>query len=94
MPHVLGELPAVYNVGMTQEESFVFISYTGVDEPWATWIASILEGAGLAARVQVWDSPPGRNFVEWRVPTFVDSPNYAARSVCPSNSSSNSTGVR
>ncbi|AEH09829.1 hypothetical protein FsymDg_2456 [Candidatus Protofrankia datiscae] len=30
----------------------------------------------------------------WRVPTFVDSPNYAARSVCPSNSSSNSTGVR
>ncbi|MCK9902861.1 hypothetical protein CC117_19265 [Parafrankia colletiae] len=52
---------------MTQGETgpFVFVSYTAQDEAWATWIASVLEGAGLAARVQVWDSLPGRNFVEW-----------------------------
>ncbi|WP_250290160.1 TIR domain-containing protein [Frankia sp. CiP1_Cm_nod1] len=50
---------------MTQGESFVFVSYTSADEKWATWIASMLEGAGLAARVQVWDSLPGQNFVEW-----------------------------
>ncbi|WP_322778576.1 TIR domain-containing protein [Frankia sp. Cas4] len=54
-----------YNKTMTQGESFVFVSYTGADEPWATWIASALENAGLAARIQVWDSPPGRNFVQW-----------------------------
>jgi hypothetical protein len=46
-------------------EPFVFVSYTRVDEAWATWIASVLEIAGLAARVQVWDSPPGRDFVAW-----------------------------
>ncbi|ONH52044.1 hypothetical protein CcI49_34545 [Frankia sp. CcI49] len=45
--------------------SFVFVSYTGADEAWATWVAAVLEGAGLAARVQVWDSQPGTNFVEW-----------------------------
>ncbi len=50
---------------MASGESFVFISYTGVDEPWATWVATVLESAGLTARVQVWDSPPGTNFVEW-----------------------------
>lgn len=46
-------------------EPFVFVSYSRVDEAWATWIASVLEGAGLAARVQVWDSRPGNNFVVW-----------------------------
>ncbi len=50
---------------MASGESFVFVSYTAADEPWATWVASILEGAGLTARIQVWDSPPGTNFVEW-----------------------------
>jgi hypothetical protein len=48
-----------------RDGSSVFVSYTAVDEGWATWIAFALEGAGLTARVQVWDSPPGRNFVEW-----------------------------
>jgi len=54
-----------YNILMREEEaeSFVFVSYTARDEAWATWIASMLEGAGLTARVQAWDSPPGRNFV-------------------------------
>jgi uncharacterized protein YjbI with pentapeptide repeats len=47
------------------ETPFVFVSYTKADEAWATWIASALEGAGLAARVQAWDSTPGENFVEW-----------------------------
>jgi hypothetical protein len=39
-----------------ESDSFVFVSYTGVDETWATWVAATLEGAGLVARVQVWDS--------------------------------------
>ncbi len=48
-------VPFRYNRDMTQGESFVFVfvSYTSADEKWATWIASALEGAGLAARVQV-----------------------------------------
>ncbi|WP_220386547.1 TIR domain-containing protein [Frankia sp. ArI3] len=43
----------------------MFVSYTAADEPWATWVATVLESAGLTARIQVWDSPPGTNFVEW-----------------------------
>jgi len=50
---------------MTETDPHVFISYTSADVSWATWVASVLEAAGLAARVQVWDSPPGQNFVEW-----------------------------
>ncbi|WP_083418470.1 pentapeptide repeat-containing protein [Pseudofrankia sp. BMG5.36] len=44
---------------------FVFVSYTEADLAWATWIASALEDAGLTVRIQVWDSPPGSNFVGW-----------------------------
>jgi hypothetical protein len=46
-------------------DSFVFVSYTAADEAWATWVASVLEEAGLTARIQVWDSTPGTNFVQW-----------------------------
>ena len=42
-----------------------FVSYTGVDEAWATWVAEQLEAAGVEARVQAWDSPAGSNFVSW-----------------------------
>ena len=35
----------------------IFVSYTGVDEPWATWIAEELEAAGASVRVQTWDMP-------------------------------------
>jgi RecA/RadA recombinase len=46
-------------------DSFVFISYTAKDEAWARWVAGVLEEVGLDTRIQVWDSQPGTNFVEW-----------------------------
>ncbi|WP_076831929.1 toll/interleukin-1 receptor domain-containing protein [Frankia sp. CcI49] len=43
----------------------VFVSYTGADEAWATWIAAVLEAEGQAVRLQAWDSPAGANVVAW-----------------------------
>uniref|UniRef100_UPI004043E35D TIR domain-containing protein n=1 Tax=Frankia sp. CiP1_Cm_nod2 TaxID=2897161 RepID=UPI004043E35D len=43
----------------------VFISYTGVDEPWAVWIAWQLREAGYRPQLQAWHSVPGGNFVNW-----------------------------
>ncbi|WP_239341770.1 TIR domain-containing protein [Frankia sp. CiP3] len=43
----------------------VFISYTGADEAWATWVAAVLEAEGQRVAVQAWDSPAGTNFVVW-----------------------------
>jgi tetratricopeptide (TPR) repeat protein len=40
-----------------------FISYTAVDQPWAEWIASVLEAAGNTTKIQAWDFRPGQNFV-------------------------------
>jgi len=40
-----------------------FISYTGVDQAWAEWIASVLEAAGSSTTIQAWDFRPGGNFV-------------------------------
>src|SRR5215510_7353615 len=40
-----------------------FISYTGVDRPWAEWIAWQLEAAGYTTVLQAWDFRPGVNFV-------------------------------
>jgi hypothetical protein len=40
-----------------------FVSYTGVDERWAVWIADVLERAGFSVVVQAWDFVPGSNFV-------------------------------
>lgn len=42
-----------------------FVSYTGADEAWATWVAEVLETAGQTVSVQAWDSPAGTNFVTW-----------------------------
>jgi TIR domain-containing protein len=42
-----------------------FVSYTGADEAWATWIGVQLEAAGQRVRLQVWDSPAGENFAVW-----------------------------
>ncbi len=42
-----------------------FVSYTGADEAWATWVAEVLEKTGKTVTVQVWDSPAGANFVVW-----------------------------
>ncbi len=32
-----------------------FISYTGSDEAWATWVAHQLETAGYRVLIQAWD---------------------------------------
>jgi len=50
---------------MSQEESILFISYTGADEEWAVRAAVELEKAGLSVRLQAWDLLPGQNFVAW-----------------------------
>lgn len=40
-----------------------FISYAGVDRPWAMWVASLLEGAHYRVELDVWDWPVGTDFV-------------------------------
>ena len=40
-----------------------FISYTSTDAPWAEWIAWQLENSGYTVILQLWDFPPGSNFV-------------------------------
>jgi hypothetical protein len=40
-----------------------FVSYTGVDENIAEWIAYCLEDAGYKVTFQKWDFRPGNNFV-------------------------------
>lgn len=46
-----------------QERKDFFISYTGVDQQWAEWIAFQLEAAGYTLFIQTWDFRPGSNFV-------------------------------
>jgi hypothetical protein len=40
-----------------------FISYTGVDEPWAEWIAWQFEESGYSTVLQAWDFEAGAHFV-------------------------------
>ena len=40
-----------------------FVSYTGADLAYATWVAGILEKSGYAVTIQAWDFKPGDNFV-------------------------------
>jgi tetratricopeptide (TPR) repeat protein len=40
-----------------------FISYTGVNRPWAEWIAVQLEQAGYTTLLQAWDFRPGSDFL-------------------------------
>jgi tetratricopeptide (TPR) repeat protein len=40
-----------------------FISYTGVNRPWAEWIAVELERAGYSTVLQAWDFRPGTDFM-------------------------------
>ena len=40
-----------------------FVSYTGVDQSWAEWIAWHLEAAGYTTIIQAWDFRPGTIFV-------------------------------
>lgn len=41
-----------------------FVSYNKADEPWAVWIAWIVEKMGFRASVQAWDFLPGTNWVQ------------------------------
>lgn len=40
-----------------------FISYNKADEPWAVWVAWILEAAGYEIIIRAWDFQPGGNFI-------------------------------
>jgi hypothetical protein len=46
------------------EQPDVFISYTGSDEAWATWLDFLLREAGYKTTVQVYDFLPGKSFVD------------------------------
>jgi tetratricopeptide (TPR) repeat protein len=48
---------------MSAKKDF-FISYTGKDVSWATWIARTLEDAGYTTIIQAWDFNVGDNFVD------------------------------
>jgi TIR domain len=55
-------------MNVTPSESYeigrdFFISYTGVDQQWAQWIAWELEQAGHTTILQAWDFEPGSHFV-------------------------------
>ena len=41
-----------------------FISYTQTDQPWADWIAWILEAADYRVTIALWDFVPGSNWPE------------------------------
>lgn len=40
-----------------------FVSYTGTDSNYATWIAELLEANNYSVTIQAWDFRPGDNFV-------------------------------
>lgn len=40
-----------------------FVSYTGTDTNYATWIAELLESNQFSVTIQAWDFKPGDNFV-------------------------------
>ena len=40
-----------------------FVSYTGNDVKYATWIAELLETSGYSVTIQAWDFRPGDNFI-------------------------------
>ncbi|MCK9922256.1 FxSxx-COOH system tetratricopeptide repeat protein, partial [Frankia sp. AgPm24] len=40
-----------------------FVSYTAMDQPWAVWVAWVLEEAGFRVLVQAWDFQVGTNWV-------------------------------
>jgi tetratricopeptide (TPR) repeat protein len=40
-----------------------FVSYTGVDQQWAEWVAFVLEEKGFTTVLQAWDFRPGSNFI-------------------------------
>src|SRR5687768_9155516 len=57
----MDELSRVNNMSPSRRD--LFISYTGVDEPWALWIVAELEQAGYTTVVQALDFRPGNDFI-------------------------------
>ena len=53
----------LFRVNHDQRRTDFFISYTGVDQEWAEWIAFVLEDRGFTAIIQAWDFHPGGNFI-------------------------------
>jgi tetratricopeptide (TPR) repeat protein len=47
---------------MANQKKDFFISYTGCDESWATWIAETLENVGYTVTIMAWDFRPGMLF--------------------------------
>jgi hypothetical protein len=60
-----------------------FISYTGVNRPWAEWIAVQLEAAGYSTVLQAWDFRPGRDFLH-EMQQATSSASRSHRQVCGS----------
>jgi hypothetical protein len=60
-----------------------FISYAGVNRPWAEWIAVELERAGYSTVLQAWDFRPGTDFMHM----MQEAPTSAQRTIavlsCP-----------
>jgi TIR domain len=48
---------------MAARQCDFFVTYSGADKSWATWIASTLEGSGYTTTIQAWDFRPGDNFM-------------------------------
>jgi hypothetical protein len=50
-------------MGGKQERVDFFVSYAGVDRPWAEWVAWQLKEAGHTFELDVWDWAAGQNFI-------------------------------
>ncbi|NMA18739.1 MAG: tetratricopeptide repeat protein [Clostridiaceae bacterium] len=55
-----------------------FISYTGKDKKWATWIAGVLEANGYTTCIQAWDFKAGGNFVWYMDKGLIDCERFIA----------------
>ncbi|MEV0161058.1 toll/interleukin-1 receptor domain-containing protein [Nonomuraea fuscirosea] len=53
---------AEHGLVVDQPKDF-FITYSGKDVDWATWIAGALGTAGYTTTIQAWDFRPGNNFM-------------------------------
>jgi hypothetical protein len=62
--HTGGMVPRTAGDRITEPVDF-FISYSPLDELWATWIAWQLESAGFRTMLQAWDFVAGSNFINF-----------------------------
>src|SRR4051812_19108091 len=49
--------------GQADDRRDLFISYAGVDRPWAEWAGAVLEKAGYTVELDLWDWSVGDNVV-------------------------------